>query len=170
MTEFTYRSARVWSITVAIAVVIAVESAGLHLALHAGHPLVAWISTTAGASTLIWLARDVYALGRGAIRLDSGILDLRVGRRARAQVPLALVETIVTPTWRDIPAPGAADGSDYRNLMKPATPNVLLTLTQPIGVRFFGAITRPARRLGLRVDDPSAFIQAVETARTRPAG
>jgi len=45
--------------------------------------------------------------------------------------------------------------------MKPATPNVLVTLAAPAMVRLPGGLARPARRLGLRLDDPVGFIAAL---------
>jgi hypothetical protein len=44
--------------------------------------------------------------------------------------------------------------------MKPATPNVLVTLVAPAMIRLPGGVLRPAQRLGLRLDDPAGFIAA----------
>lgn len=41
--------------------------------------------------------------------------------------------------------------------MKPAMPNVLVTLVARMMMHFPGAIVRPVRTLGLRVDDPAGF-------------
>jgi len=60
-----------------------------------------------------------------------------------------------------VPAPGSPQATDYLNLMKPATPNVLLTFTLPVTVRLRGGLQRSARRLGLCLDEPDAFIRAV---------
>ena len=169
MREFTYRSARSGSLVVGLGVAIVVETGVLHLWLQPHHPLLAWGLSLSSLSVLWWLARGYHALGRGAIRVDANGIDLQVGRRANVRVPLAAVAAVVRPSWREVPAAGERESADYRNLMKPATPNVLVTLAEPTTVRFFGAIARPVRRIGLRVDEPDGFIAAVEDARASVA-
>jgi hypothetical protein len=172
MREFTYRAARSGSVVAGLGLAIVVETLVLHLWLGAEHPVLAWGLTAASVWALGWLAADYHALGRGAIRVDPEVLELRVGRRAAVCVPLGAVVTVVRPTWREVPVAGAPGSGDYRNLMKPATPNVLVTLGAPVKVRLAGGLARPAQRLGLRLDDPVGFITAVETLRlstTAPA-
>jgi hypothetical protein len=161
---FTYRSARAGSLVFGLGLAIVVETCVVHLVLHARHPLLAWGLTVASVSTLAWLAADYRALGRGTIRVDRDGIDLRVGRRASARVPLSALESVVQPTWQQIPAAGEAGSADYRNLMKPAPPNVLVTVGVPTVVRLTGGRAPTVRRLGLRLDDPAGFIAAVETA------
>jgi hypothetical protein len=168
LNEFTYRSARSGSLVVGFGLATAVEIAVMDVLLHARHPLFAWTLTLASVWTIWWLAADYRAQGRGAIRIDRGALDLRVGRRAAVRIPLTLVAAVVRPTWRDLPAAGSRAGSDYRNLMKPAAPNVLVTLSTPAAVKLFGITTRPVRRLGLRLDDPNGFVLALDRARSEP--
>ena len=165
MREFTYRSARSGSLVVGLGLAIGVETFVMHLWLRLQHPMLAWSLTAASVWALAWLAADYRALGRGTIRVDRDALDLRVGRRAALRVPLSALATVVRPSWQEVPAAGAAGSEDYRNLMKPATPNVLVTLAAPTKVRLAGGIERPARRLGLRLDDPVGFIAALDIAR-----
>jgi hypothetical protein len=165
MREFTYRSARSGSLVVGLGLAIGIETFVMHLWLRLQHPALAWSLTVASISALVWLAADYRALGRGTIRVDRDALDLRVGRRAALRVPLSEVATVVRPSWRELPVAWVAGSGDYRNLMKPATPNVLVTLAAPTKVRLPGGIERPARRLGLLVDDPVGFIAALDMAR-----
>src|SRR4051794_32839612 len=81
MIAFTYRSARSGSLVAGLGIAIAVEMVVLHLWLVARHPVLAWALTLTSLATLVWLAADYHALGRGAVRLDDDALDLRVGRR-----------------------------------------------------------------------------------------
>lgn len=144
---------------------IVVETVVLHAWLRTRHPILAWTLAVSSLSVLVWLAGDYGALGRGAIRVEHDAIDLRIGRRASMRVPLHMLESVMRPSWRDLPATDGPESRDYRNLMKPATPNVLLTLAEPATVLLLGAVARPVRRLGLRVDDPDGFIAAIESAR-----
>ena len=165
MREFTYRTARSGALVVGLSIVIGVEAGVLHLWLRPHHAALAWILTLSSLSVVVWFAADYRALGCGTIRVDRDAVDLRVGQRANLRVPLRAVASVVRPSWQEVPAAGELGSKDYRNLMKPAAPNVLVTLTEPRAVVLLGAISRPARRLGLRVDDPDGFIAAIASAR-----
>jgi hypothetical protein len=161
---FTYRSARSGSLVAGLGLAIAVETVVLHHWLGARHPWLAWALTVGSVAALAWLAADYRAMGRGAVRLDGDTLDLCVGRRIALELSRATVLTVVRPTWRDLPAPGTPGARDYLNLMKPTTPNVLVTLAAAATVRLPGGLARRATRLGLRLDDPDAFVAALAPA------
>ena len=169
MVEFTYRSARSGSLVAGLGLVVAIETVVLHLWLAARHPWAAWALTVASVGTIAWLAADYRALGSGAVRLDGESIDLRVGRRFALGLPRTALLTVVRPTWRDLPAAGTPDAGDYLNLTKPATPNVLLTLSAPTTVRLPGGLARRARRLGLHLDDPEAFVAALAVVPDSPS-
>ena len=162
MGEFTYKSARSGSLVVGLGLAILIETVVIHLWLGRYHPVLAWSLTATSVLTIAWLAADYQALGRGMLRIDVDSLDLRVGRRSAVRVPLSAVATVVRSPWREVPAIGTPDSRDYRNLMKPATPNVLVTLVAPTMIRFPGGVVRQVRRLGLRLDDPAGFIAAFD--------
>ncbi len=158
-TVFTFRRARTPSLVVTIGVVLAIETAALHLLLVRHHPVVAWTITLSGIATFGWLLADYRRLGAGTARVDRDVLDLAVGLRFSTRIPRVAIATTILPTWRDIPAPAPA----YLNAMKPAPPNVLLTLREPVPIRLLGVATRPVRQLGLCVDDPTGFVAALGT-------
>ncbi len=160
MTTFTYRTARSGSFVGGVALAIIVESLALHLWLGTRHPVIAWALSLASVSTIVWLVADYRALGVGALQLTSDTLELSIGRRGSARIPRGLVAAVIRPTWRDIPTRGTPAASGYVNLLKPATPNVLVTLTAPVPVPLMGGLHRPARQFGLRLDDADAFIAA----------
>ena len=162
MGEFTYQSARSGSLVVGLGLVILIETAVMHLWLGRHHPVLAWSLTATSALAIGWLAADYQALGRGTLRIDVDALDLQVGRRSAVRVPLSAVATVVHSSWREVPATGTPDSHHYRNLMTPATPNVLVTLVAPVMIHFAGGFVRPVRRLGLRLDDPAGFIAAFD--------
>lgn len=151
---------------------LAVETVALHLwLLSAHHPAAAWALTASSVATLAWLAADYRAMGRGAVLLGEDSLELRVGLRFTARVERRNVAAAVRPTWRDRPAPGTATAAaGYVDLMKPATPNVLLALDAPVTVRLPGGIRRSARRIALHLDDPDGFLAALATRPTSAIG
>ena len=67
------------------------------------------------------------------------------------------------PTWRDIPAADAP----YLNLTAPAQPNVLLEMAEPTRVPVMAGIHRTVEHLGLRLDDPAAFLATACDVSTR---
>jgi hypothetical protein len=117
--------------------------------------------TAISIATLAWLAADYVAMGRGAVRLDDEALALDVGRRFSLRIPRGKVAAVVQPQWRDIPEAGTPAAADYLNLMKPAAPNVLVTLAEPARVRIAGGIRRTVRRIGLHVDEPQRLVEAL---------
>lgn len=161
---FSYRSSRSGSLTVGLGLVIAIETVVLHLWLQAQHPVAALCLTIGSLLTLGWLAADYRSLGRETITVVDGTLDLRVGLRARTAIPLDAVVQATRPTWRELPAPGSPDAKQYRNLMKPASPNVLLVLRAPHPVVLANSIRVPVHRIGLHLDDPDAFLAAINNA------
>jgi hypothetical protein len=163
---FTYRSARSGSLMFGFALILGVETAALHAWLQGRHPAAAWCLTILSAMSLVWLAADYHRLGHGAIVVNRDALDLRIGLRARAVIPREAIAHMIQPTWRDLPAAGSAEGRDYRNLMKPAPPNVLIVLKEPVPVQVAGGVRLPARRIALHVDDPDGFLAAVENSST----
>lgn len=165
--EFTYRSARSGSLLAGLGLALLVETVVLHLWLVGRHPVLAWTLTALSAATLLWLAADYRALGRGAVRVSDDALDLRVGRRFAARLPRSDVASAARAGWRDIAAAGTPAAAGYMNLMKPATPNVLITLVAPARVRLPGGIRRPVQRLGLHLDEPEAFLSALNGSDAR---
>src|SRR4051794_14872178 len=123
MTAFTYRAARSGALVAGFALVIGVETLVLHLWLMTRHPVFAWVLTSASVATIAWLVADYRALGRGAVHIAGSTLELRIGRRISASVPLATIAAVTRPTWRDVPAPGTPAAEGYVNLMRPASPN-----------------------------------------------
>jgi hypothetical protein len=147
-------------LVVGLGLAILIEAVGLHLWLARAHPVLAWSLTTTSVLTIGWLAADSHARGRGILRIDVDSLDLRVGRRPAVRVPLSVVATVARSSWQEVPALGTPENLEYRNLMKPATPNVLVTLRAPTLIHVPDGMARPVRKLGLRLDDPAGFIAA----------
>lgn len=166
MTSFTYRSARSGALLsgLALALAISIETLVLHLWLGPHHPVLAWTLTLGGLGMLAGLIADYRSLGRGALCLTDGALEVAMGWRGAAVVPRDSVAAAVRPTWREVPTTGSAAAAEYVNLLKPAPPNVLVTVAAPVLVRVFGR-RRPVRQFGFCLDQPDAFVAALRDAR-----
>jgi hypothetical protein len=138
-----------------------IETVVVHLLLYNHSRTTAWLLTILSAWAIIWLARDYRALGVGALSVDNQDVHLVIGHRYSVRVPRDNIASGSQPPVRDLPTPGTNEGRDYLNLLKPATPNVLLTLREPIRVRTPGGLHRMAARLGLHLDDAGTFIETM---------
>jgi len=125
----------------------------------------AWLLALSSIAAVAWLVRDHVALGVGVVRLTANAANLTIGRRFHVVLPLDAIGRVITPTFRDLPTPGTTQGRDFLNLTKPAAPNVLIVLEEPHRVRVTMGITREVKRIALKLDDPAAFIAAIETRR-----
>jgi hypothetical protein len=155
---FTYRGARSGALTAGAALALVIETVVLHLWLSPGRPRLAWTLSVLGVVALLYLGLEFRAWGRGAVRVTPEGIDLAIMGRVRARVARADVVSAIVAGWRDLP-----DGpeSAYLNATSPAEPNVLLAFRQPVAVRVAGLVPRRVTRLGLRLDDPVAFIASI---------
>lgn len=154
---FTYLGTRSPSIVLALGAVTAVEIGVLHLWLAARHPAAAWTITLLGIASLAWIVADYRAVARRPIVMGSDVLHVRVGRRFDATIPLAQIAAAALVTWRTVP-PRA---KDYLNTAGLSEPNVVIHFSDPVPVRILDCLTRPVTRLGLRLDDPDGFVDAL---------
>jgi hypothetical protein len=134
---------------------IIVETAALHIPLAMWKPVVAWISTLSSAYALLWLAGDAQAIRLYPIAITGDALRISVGVRWRVAIPVADI-TAVTET-RSVP-----DGALSLAVLEPS---VLITLRAPVEVVGLLGRRRRSDRLALTVDEPAAFIAAIERAR-----
>ena len=154
---FTYRSARSGSLTFGVILVMAVETMVFHLWLSPRFPIATWVLTVTMAVTLWWLVADYRAMGTGAIHLHDDEIELPIGKRFTAQIRRTDILSADVATWRDL----VDLQHDAVNLTKPAEPNVLLHLRAPTAVRLFGRMSKRVRSIGLHLDEPAAFVQAL---------
>jgi hypothetical protein len=156
---YTYRSARSKGLVFGLGLVIAVETLAFHLLLmNDHHPIGAWLMTLGSLSVLAWLVADYRAMSTGAVQTTAEAIDIRIGGRASVTIPREAVTAAIRPTFRDLPQLNAALTGQYVNVTKHVSPNVLLTLRDPVRVSIAGIIKQPARQIALHLDDPDAFI------------
>jgi hypothetical protein len=136
---------------------VVMESLAAHFLLHPRYPVTGFVVTATGLLTLVWLVWDYAALGAATTRVTSEDIVLSAGLRATAVIPLRLVSSAITPSWSDL------SGAPVVDPTKPAEPNVLLSLSEPVTVKVLGG-RRKTRRLALCVDAPAEFLIAVKNA------
>jgi hypothetical protein len=165
--SFSHRQARSSPLIGTLAVLVILETAGLHLLLFPYSVLLALAVSLLSLLALIWLIADYIALGRLTTIITDESIVLRVGRRARATIPLKLLKTAISPSWRDLPD---APNRSYLNVTKPAEPNVLLTFSEPVIVNLPGGLRRSISILAVLVDTPESFLAAIQNGKRNAGG
>lgn len=132
-----------------------VETAAAHVALAVWKPTVAWVSTVSSAYALVWLAGDAHAIRLYPVAIVGRALRVTIGIRWRVAIPLADIVSITES--RSVP-----DGALNLALFEPT---VIVALRAPVDVIGLLGRRRRGDRIALTIDDPAAFIAAVDAAR-----
>jgi hypothetical protein len=159
---FSHRSARSALLMTVVIFLVAVECTVAHFLLHPYFPTFGFIITAFGVVSLGWMVWDYRLLGRATTLVTADSIVLRVGLRAKAIVPLRLVQSVSTPSWSDL---STETQRLLLDLTKPTDPNILLVLSEPVPVKLLGALQRPAQQIALSIDRPTEFQTAVNNAR-----
>jgi hypothetical protein len=142
------------AVAAAIALVGAGEIAGTHLLLSRWSDRAAWGATALGLYGLVWLVGDYRAVVLRPVLLGVDALEVRVGLRWRATVPLSSVTQVCV----------GADARRHPGAMRLSAlgPPVLhLHLATPVEAAGLLGWRRRADILGLRVDEPEALAAAI---------
>jgi hypothetical protein len=145
-----YKRAGWIAIYVAILLACAAEAIPLHFLFRRWGLLAATLSVVVHAYTALWLIGDLRALVLRPIRIDSGVLLLRVGLRWEADIPLAEIASVE----RAATAPGLRLGVL-------GSPNLKLGLRRPWTLRGPFGIRKTSDALLLQVDEPDALAAAL---------
>lgn len=147
----------------ALTLVIAAESAAVHLLVGLWSATAAWILTGLSVWALVWLVGDFRAFGARPIRIGPARMGLRFGLRWEAVVPLADVAGVERVRGA---GPGTTPGEGVLVAAVLGRPNVLLRLSRPVEVTGLYGIRRTVRELRLRVDDPDGLVDALGGSRS----
>lgn len=125
----------------------------VHVMLSFWYPRAAMLLSALSLVTIGWLVWAVGVMRRRPVVIGDGRLLMRVGAIKRADIPLDRIAG----------AGGVSDRAALRrqrtlNLALVAFPNVLVELTQPLPGR------RGTMAVAHRLDDPAAFLAALESA------
>ena len=129
------------------------EGFGVHVLLSRWAPAAApWV---AGLHLygLVWLAGDARAISLRPSAIEGGLLRLRLGLRAEADVPL--------PSIAAVELRGPRPGELRLRIL--GEPNVVLRLGHPIEVRGLFGTRRTTTALAVQLDDPESFAAALAT-------
>jgi hypothetical protein len=141
-----YKRAGWIAIYVAILLACLAEAIPLHFLFRRWGPLAAALSVTVHAYTALWLIGDLRALVLRPLRIEGGLLLLRIGLRWEADVPLEAIGSIERPVK-----------SAGLRLGVLGTPNLALKLREPMEVHGPFGIRRTSDTLLLQVDETDAF-------------
>lgn len=147
-----------------LAVVLVIETAGMHLLISLWSATAAWILTGLSAYTLLWVVGDYRAIARRPTILSRDSLLIRVGLRFSGEVPLAMIEAARPANWRDACRPPPK----HVNLAAPATPNLLITFRAPIAARRFFGIQSTVHGVLMAVDQPDRMIERLHRRQESP--
>ena len=141
---------------------LVIESAALHLLVRMWSPVAAgWLLVGEVYVLLLFIAHG-HAVRLLPTVLTADELLVRVGSFWQVAVPRG-----GWPTAELLRGDFAADAQTL-NLARPllTAPNVMLTFAAPISVTGLYGIRRPARRLALYLDQPTALLDALSTPRS----
>jgi hypothetical protein len=163
------RTGTAGQLVAALLVVTAFEAPALHLILHArlgpGHALLQLALGALHLYGVAWLVGDLRLVREAGHRVSADALELRLGTRWRGEVPYERITSVA------LGEPRAGDRDTLR-LSALDRPRVLVVLASPIELVGPIGIRRRAARLALSVDEPRAFVDALQRrlAEQRAAG
>lgn len=166
MALFTQHAARSRTLVIGLGAMLLLESAAVH-ALLMGRPW--WVHAlllTANASTIWFLWAHDRAVGDRPVSVTEAGIDIPHGLLVRVSAPWSHVAGATRPTWKDLPSDVA------RGVLKISgfdDPNVLLQFGEPVAAKLGLGVSRAVTTIGLRLDDPDAFVRAVQTHREHAA-
>lgn len=148
-----HRRSSWFAICAVFVLLIAGETAVLHVLVAMWSSTAAWIATALSIYSVLWLVGDAQALRLFAIVVDATHVHVTVGFRRRASLPRAAIEAIERTTI-------VPDGAVALTMFEPT---LIVTLREPVTVRGMFGRSRAATRIALSVDDPEALVCAIST-------
>lgn len=141
-----------------LAVAAMVEIPVTHVLVAQESETTAWVLTIASGYTLLWLLGFARALRLHPVTIGDDAMCLRVGLLWDVTIPYAAIASV-----DDAPRPPMdRDAPGYLHAAFVGTPQTVLVLAQPVdGHGIYGTRKRGVRRIGVYVDEPAAFRQAL---------
>lgn len=142
-----YKRAGFIAIYAALGIGILAEGIPLHFLLPRGWALA---SAALHLYTALWLLGDLRALALRPITVADGVLQLRIGLRWEADIPLSGIESAEL-----------SQRAEGRKLGVLGSPNLVLRLRHPATLHGPFGLRRTAQAISLQVDDPQGLRDAL---------
>ncbi len=128
-----------WSLYAGVfAFLIAVETVPVHIAISTVAPTIAWIASALSLYSALWVVGDALALRHGGLRRRGDLLEITIGLRHRASIPVS-----------DIVLVSRCEATS----LAVGEPNVWFRLRTPVTVESMLGRRRTTSALALSVDD-----------------
>ena len=155
---FSYHNAGGYmSMMLGLALAFPVEIVGVHILISQWSVVAACVVTAFSAYAVIWLIGDARARMMRPVTIGDGCVRLECGIQMEAVVPLSDIEKVCL-SENDINAPEKTDKLNYGTFYQA---NTWIVANRPIEVRTMLGKKR-VRAIGLSLDDPRAFVDAIE--------
>lgn len=155
----SHRAAHYGSLLIALGLVLGLETAIAHYLLAGWSVTAAWVMTGLSLYALVWMIGDYRALVSRCIVVTPTHLDLCLGIRWDAMIPLSSIAEV-----RQI----GRHETEFRQNALVATvlaqPTVLVTLREPVEAIGMYGIRRGVRDIHLSPDEPEQFIRVIHDA------
>jgi hypothetical protein len=140
-----------------LAVASMMEIPVVHVLIAQAREAAAWVLTVASGYTLLWILGFARALRLHPVTMAADAMRLRVGLVWDVTIPYAAIASV-----DDAPRPPVDRAEPgYLHAAFAGTPQTLLTLAAPADAHGMYGWTKRVRRIGVYVDDPAAFRDAL---------
>ncbi len=155
----SHRAAHNGSLLIALGLVLGIETAIAHYLLVGWSVTAAWLMTGLSIYALVWMIGDYRALVSRCIAVTPTHLDLCLGIRWDAMIPLSSIAEV-----RQI---GRREAKFRQNVLVATVlgkPTILVTLREPVEAVGMYGIRRVVRDIHLSLDEPERFIRTIHDA------
>ncbi|HVR95369.1 MAG TPA: hypothetical protein VMW27_02060 [Thermoanaerobaculia bacterium] len=151
---FTYhRKSGYGGIVFALLLMMLVEAIPVHLLLSRWSPAAAWVLTGLTLYGMLWFIGDYRAARLRPILLDAESLRVRTGMRWSLRIPREQVVAVHKKSMA---------GARRLRMALPGTSMLWIELAEPVTVQGPYGFERRAQCVGVAVDEPDRFLQALE--------
>ena len=159
--SFTYhRKAGYAAILGVLVFVTLMETVGMHIIISRWSIAAAWILTALSIYGILWLFGDFHAIRLHPIVLDNDTLHLRTGLRWSAEIPVSAIADVTF---------GAPQKRRSKSYLRASVmwPRAVIHFKEPVTVKGLFGIQRTVTQVGLSLDEPELFREAVMPAEGR---
>lgn len=129
-----------------------------HVLIAHENPPLAWGLSIAGGYSLLWMLGFARALRLHPVTLGADSMRVRVGLIWDVTIPYGAIQAVDDAPRR----PMDRNACGYLYAAFAGTPQTLLTLAEPVDAHgIYGQRKRGVRRIGIYVDEPAAFRDAL---------